>query len=107
MLDLLVPQRIAMPGRGARLPIVRLAERQGAGPPQKTEEKQMARQLRIAGLQMLIPPDVSENEANISVGLRRAAKDEADRLLTPDRSLSGYTREFAILRVRRRGARPE
>src|SRR4030065_1974015 len=54
----------------------------------------MARQLRIAGLQMLVSQDVSENEVRISAGLLQAAQDEADWLLTPEGSLSGYTAHF-------------
>ena len=54
----------------------------------------MARQLRVAGLQMLVSQDVSENEVRISAGLLQAAQDEADWLLTPEGSLSGYTAHF-------------
>jgi len=43
---------------------------------------------------MLVTQDVSENEGRIADGLERAAADEADFLLTPEGSLSGYYAEF-------------
>jgi predicted amidohydrolase len=54
----------------------------------------MAKRVRIAGLQMLVTEDVPQNEGRIAEGLRRAAADEADFLLTPEGSLSGYYAEF-------------
>lgn len=54
----------------------------------------MGRRLHIAGLQMPVTPDVSENEARIAAGIRRAAADGASYLLTPEASLSGYHPRF-------------
>ena len=54
---------------------------------------------------MLISQDVSENEAKISAGLRRAANDEADWMLTPEGSLSGYTADFDRREVEAAAAR--
>jgi len=50
--------------------------------------------VRIAALQMLVMPDVAENEARILAGVDRAAADGADFLLTPEGSLSGYHSDF-------------
>jgi predicted amidohydrolase len=50
----------------------------------------MSDRLRIAGLQMLVTHDVPDNERRIADGLSRAAADQADFLLTPEGSLSGY-----------------
>ncbi len=52
------------------------------------------RTLRITGLQMLIGKDVSKNESRILDGIRKAADDGADFLLTPEGSLSGYWSGF-------------
>ena len=54
----------------------------------------MARRVKIAGLQMLVTEDVSDNEGRIAEGLERAAADEADFLLTPEGLLSGYYAGF-------------
>jgi len=50
--------------------------------------------LRLSALQMLVTSDVAENERNLLAGLARAAGDEADFLLTPEGSLSGYHSDF-------------
>lgn len=65
----------------------------------------MARQVRIAGLQMLVSRDVSENEARILAGLRRASEDRANWLVTPEGSLSGYTPDFDRQEVEAAAAR--
>jgi predicted amidohydrolase len=65
----------------------------------------IARQLRIAGLQMVVTLDVSENEARIESGLQRAAEDGAGWLLTPEGSLSGYTADFEGKEVQEAAAR--
>jgi predicted amidohydrolase len=54
----------------------------------------MERRVKIAGLQMLVTGNVSDNEGRIAEGLQRAAADEADFLLTPEGSLSGYYAGF-------------
>jgi predicted amidohydrolase len=50
--------------------------------------------LTIAALQMLVTTDIVENERRMLAGLARAAQDEADLLLTPEGSLSGYHNAF-------------
>lgn len=48
----------------------------------------------VSGLQMRVTFDVSQNERRIQTGIRRAAKDGAHFLLTPEGSLSGYHAAF-------------
>lgn len=55
--------------------------------------------VRIAGLQMLVGADVSENESRILAGIERAAGDGADFLLTPEGALSGYYADFDRVQV--------
>lgn len=57
------------------------------------------RALRVSGMQMLIGRDVAENEKKILDGIRRAAEDGAEFLLTPEGSLSGYWAGFDTAEV--------
>ena len=50
--------------------------------------------LRVAGAQIPVTEDVTENETAIGRAIRFAAKENADILLTPEGSLSGYTANF-------------
>ena len=49
---------------------------------------------RVSGLQMLVTEDVARNEAAILRGIELAAEMDAQFLLTPEGSLSGYHAEF-------------
>jgi predicted amidohydrolase len=48
----------------------------------------------ISGLQMNVSDDISLNLKQIMEGIRKAAAEGADFLVTPEGSLSGYTSEF-------------
>ncbi len=50
--------------------------------------------LRVAGCQMAVTNDIARNAAAICQAIDAAAKREADLLLTPEGSLSGYTAVF-------------
>jgi predicted amidohydrolase len=50
--------------------------------------------IRFAGLQMNVTSDISSNKNHIIEGIRKAAKEGADFLVTPEGSLSGYTSNF-------------
>ncbi|MHB1001916.1 MAG: carbon-nitrogen hydrolase family protein [Armatimonadota bacterium] len=50
--------------------------------------------MRVTGIQMLVRHNVSENEERIIVGIKRAADDGSDFLVTPEGSLSGYWAGF-------------
>lgn len=50
--------------------------------------------IRVAGAQVPVTRDVSENLRAILRAIEAAARDGADILLTPEGSLSGYTHEF-------------
>ena len=54
----------------------------------------MREMLIVAGIQMPVTNNVSENEELICTAIEKAAKDKADFLLTPEGSLSGYNAEF-------------
>jgi len=48
----------------------------------------------IAGYQMIVSNDINSNKEKILEGIRWAAGEEADFLITPEGSLSGYTSNF-------------
>lgn len=48
----------------------------------------------LSGLQMTVTNDIKENMVKILDGLRKAALDSSDFLVTPEGSLSGYTSNF-------------
>jgi len=50
--------------------------------------------LRIAGAQIAVTNDVAANEERIVRAIQQAAEHEADFLLTPEGSLSGYRADF-------------
>ena len=50
--------------------------------------------IRVAGAQIPVRNDIAENTARICEVIRWAADEEADILLTPEGSLSGYTHDF-------------
>lgn len=50
--------------------------------------------LKIAGLQMNVSPDMGRNKSRILDGIRKAAKEGTQFLVTPEGSLSGYKQEF-------------
>ena len=50
--------------------------------------------LRVAGFQIAVGRDVQQNAAAICRALRQAHAAQADILLTPEGSLSGYTPDF-------------
>jgi len=51
--------------------------------------------MRVAGLQMLVDgKNIAANEQRIKAGIKRAAADKIDFLLTPEGSLSGYNNTF-------------
>ncbi len=50
--------------------------------------------LRVAGYQMSVSKDVALNTGKICSAIDQAADDQADILLTPEGSLSGYTHRF-------------
>ena len=52
--------------------------------------------LRVAGYQMCVGRDVIENTARICTAVDQAADQQADILLTPEGSLSGYTHDFDV-----------
>lgn len=58
-----------------------------------------ARQLTVAGLQMLASRDVNRNETRIRAAIDQAAGVKADFLVTPEGSLSGYYSGFDRLAV--------
>lgn len=51
-------------------------------------------ELRVAGYQMAVGRDVEQNTQKITTAIDWAADHEAEILLTPEGSLSGYTHEF-------------
>jgi predicted amidohydrolase len=59
----------------------------------------VARRITISGLQMVVSKDVAANERKILEGLKRAADEGADFLLTPEGSLSGYYSGFDRVQV--------
>lgn len=50
--------------------------------------------IRVAGYQMAVATDVAVNVRKIRAAISWAADNQADLLLTPEGSLSGYTHEF-------------
>ncbi len=56
--------------------------------------------LRVAGAQMPVTRDISANVAALERAIAFAAAEEADVLLTPEGSLSGYTPHFEVDAVR-------
>lgn len=60
----------------------------------KAQDKAVKSPVKITGLQMNTSDDISVNLKQIVEGIRRAAADGADFLVTPEGSLSGYTSNF-------------
>ena len=56
--------------------------------------------LRVAGIQMPVTPDIAANSRHIEEAILWASAENADILLTPEGSLSGYTPEFDANEVR-------
>ncbi|MBN1582192.1 MAG: carbon-nitrogen hydrolase family protein [Anaerolineae bacterium] len=56
-------------------------------------------QIRIAGAQLPVTTDVQGNVLAIGRAIQFAAKEQADILLTPEGSLSGYTPHFVVQEV--------
>lgn len=56
--------------------------------------------MRVSGAQLDVTRDISRNLGAILHAIERAASDEADILLTPEGSLSGYTPQFGPSVVR-------
>ncbi len=52
------------------------------------------RTLRVAGAQLPVTDDVQKNLASITRAINFASREKADVLVTPEGSLSGYTRHF-------------
>ena len=50
--------------------------------------------VKISGFQMDVTNDIVKNKENILSGISRASKEEADFMVTPEGSLSGYTSSF-------------
>ncbi|MFO0909705.1 MAG: carbon-nitrogen hydrolase family protein [Isosphaeraceae bacterium] len=63
-------------------------------PPSASTEKGGVVHLRVAGIQMPVTRDVSQNVAVILRAIDRAAEAKADVLVTPEGALSGYTEKF-------------
>jgi predicted amidohydrolase len=60
----------------------------------------MRRELRVAGMQMVVSDDdVNANEASLAAAIDRAAAEGATFLLTPEGSLSGYRADFDRVEV--------
>lgn len=57
-------------------------------------------QLRIAGAQLPVTPDVAANSEALGRAIDYAASVQADLVLTPEGSLSGYTPHFDAAQVR-------
>lgn len=57
------------------------------------------RMLRIAGAQTIVTNDVAANEQRLLRAIQQAVEDEADFLLTPEGSLSGYRAAFERVAV--------
>ena len=53
-----------------------------------------ARSIRVAGLQMNVTKDIQANKLTILEGISKAAEANADFLMTPEGSLSGYNNTF-------------
>lgn len=62
-------------------------------------EDEAARSLRVATAQIPVTDSIPENSATIHRALEVAIKEEADILLTPEGSLSGYTPKFDQAKV--------
>jgi len=50
--------------------------------------------IKIAGYQMIVSNDINSNKQKILAGMKHAAGEGADFLVTPEGSLSGYTSNF-------------
>lgn len=61
--------------------------------------KGIAMSLRVAGIQMPVTCDVAANRRHIEDAIMWASGEEADILLTPEGSLSGYTHKFDLAEV--------
>jgi predicted amidohydrolase len=60
----------------------------------KAQDKAVKSPVKITGLQMNTSDDISVNLKQIVEGIRKAAGESADFLVTPEGSLSGYTSNF-------------
>jgi predicted amidohydrolase len=62
---------------------------------QSTDQyKKQKSNLVLTGLQMNVTRDINNNLHQILIGIREAAREGADFLVTPEGSLSGYTPDF-------------
>ncbi len=55
--------------------------------------------IRVAGIQMPVTRDVAANARHIEAAIRWASTENADILLTPEGSLSGYRHDFSSAQV--------
>ena len=60
----------------------------------QSSSNQKTKTIRIAGLQMETTSNIQKNKAVIIDGIKKAAKEGADFLMTPEGSLSGYNSTF-------------
>ena len=58
------------------------------------QDKEPKSTLVLTGLQMNVTRDIKKNRDHILTGIRNAAEEGADFLVTPEGSLSGYTPDF-------------
>jgi len=63
-------------------------------PPVRAQVKADRKPLIITGMQMNVTNDIDANLSQIKEGIRKAAAEGADFLVTPEGSLSGYTSHF-------------
>ena len=62
--------------------------------PHETAGAEGSMTIRVAGAQIPVTRDISENRRAILRAIEAASRERADILLTPEGSLSGYTHEF-------------
>lgn len=58
------------------------------------QDKEKTSSIVLAGLQMNVTRDIDKNKEKIILGIRKAAREGANFLVTPEGSLSGYTSNF-------------
>lgn len=56
--------------------------------------------IRVAGAKLPVSADIAENQARICAAIEQATAVNADILLTPEGSLSGYTHDFDVSATR-------
>lgn len=62
--------------------------------PQISDHRKTGSEITLSGLQMDVTNDVSKNKDQILAGIKRAAGEGSDFLVTPEGSLSGYMNSF-------------